>query len=217
MKPGRNFLSFVSNASTTGSISALLLANILTIFGVIFLGWDALNIVFIYWFEVAIIAGYGLLKLFTIYLFGRKRKRTGFFIKSANFLVMLILLGVLAFVMKIYLAGIFMIFGFAGFDAAGLPVVREIPFLPEFAKILPAVVSFAISHGISFVSNFLGKREFKRVSPEKVFWGAISRTWVIHVSLIAGAAITFLFKYPRGFTMVLIVAKTAFDLKAHLD
>ena len=45
------------------SLAALIAANIVPIFGVIFLGWDALSIVLLYWSESIVIGFYNVLKI----------------------------------------------------------------------------------------------------------------------------------------------------------
>ncbi|MFA6549262.1 MAG: DUF6498-containing protein, partial [Candidatus Margulisiibacteriota bacterium] len=53
---------------------ALIIANAVPIFGVIFLGWETIDILFIYWFESLIIGIFNVLKMLLTNIFEQEGK-----------------------------------------------------------------------------------------------------------------------------------------------
>jgi hypothetical protein len=79
-----------------------------------------------------------------------------------------------------------------------------------------ALLALFLSHGVSFVHNYLLKGEFAKASPQKLMISPYSRIVVMHVAIIAGAFLTMALGSPLGVLAVLIVLKTAIDVKLHL-
>jgi hypothetical protein len=73
-----------------------------------------------------------------------------------------------------------------------------------------------ISHGASFFLNYIGKREYLTTSAMRQMFAPYSRVVMLHVTIIFGAFIVAILGAPIGALIVLVVLKTAFDLRQHL-
>jgi hypothetical protein len=84
----------------------------------------------------------------------------------------------------------------------------------------PAVVIGAIalflSHGASFVLNYLGRGEYLTASPSGQMGSVYGRVVVLHITIILGSLVVAFLGSPLAALLVLIALKTAFDLGLHL-
>ena len=73
-----------------------------------------------------------------------------------------------------------------------------------------------LSHGASFFLNYLGKREYLTTSPIRQMFAPYGRVVVLHLTILIGAFAVAILGAPIGALVVLVVLKTAFDLRLHL-
>jgi uncharacterized protein DUF6498 len=85
-----------------------------------------------------------------------------------------------------------------------------------WASVAIAAVALFLSHGASFLFNYVGRREYLTASPSKQLFAPYGRVVVLHLTIIFGAFIAALLGAPIGALLVLVVLKTAFDLGLHL-
>jgi Family of unknown function (DUF6498) len=87
---------------------------------------------------------------------------------------------------------------------------------PNPWTIFLAVLILLVSHGLSFLLNFIGAGEYKRVSAAGQMFAPYGRLVVLHLTIIFGAfAISFL-GAPVVAVVILVVLKTLMDLGFHL-
>jgi uncharacterized membrane protein YjjP (DUF1212 family) len=79
-----------------------------------------------------------------------------------------------------------------------------------------AAASLAISHGLSFFINFLGKREYAEISPAQQMFQPYSRVLVLHGTTLAGGLLAGYLGAPLVSLIVMVVLKALIDLRAHL-
>ena len=79
-----------------------------------------------------------------------------------------------------------------------------------------AAISLFLSHGVSFVTNFLGRREYLAVSPSEQMREPYSRVMVLHATILAGGFLIAILGTPVAALGLLVVLKTAIDVRAHL-
>jgi hypothetical protein len=79
-----------------------------------------------------------------------------------------------------------------------------------------AAVALFISHGASFLLNYLGRREYLTTSPMRQMGAPYARVVVLHLTIIFGAFVVAFLGSPIGALIVLVTLKTAFDLGLHL-
>jgi ABC-type xylose transport system permease subunit len=108
---------------------------------------------------------------------------------------------------------VFALFGGSGnpFSETGDPFTGQLP-----AWWTLAAVSLLLSHGVSFVTNFLGKREYLAVSSQQQMGEPYSRVVVLHVTILGGGFLIEILGTPVAALVLLVVLKTAIDLRAHL-
>lgn len=206
------------------TVSALFLIGVNTIplFGVLFFGWSLFSILLLYWFENGIIGFFNVLKIalaarpmfgesnFTIN--GRPANQMGkvflvpFFI--FHYGIFWIVHGVFVFVFFGVLGG--QMFGDAGPAEIGSGFRG---FDPEGVAI--AAASLALSHGVSFFVNFIREGEYLNVSPDQQMFRPYGRVVVLHVTILGGGFLAAYLGTPLASLVLLVVLKTAIDLRAH--
>jgi hypothetical protein len=76
-------------------------------------------------------------------------------------------------------------------------------------------IGLAISHGVSFVLNYLGRGEYRKVSPQEQAQQPYSRLIVLHLAIIFGGFVSLMMGSPLGSILVLVLLKTALDVRFH--
>jgi hypothetical protein len=81
--------------------------------------------------------------------------------------------------------------------------------------VLGAVVLF-LSHGASFLLNYIGRGEYLTTTPIRQMAAPYGRVVVLHVTIIFGAFAVAALGAPIGALLILVVLKTILDLALHL-
>ena len=200
----------------------LAVANAVPLFGAIFWGWQAANIVLLYWAENLAVGFYNILKI----TFAKVPHRSGHLVKL--FLIPFFTVHYGGFTA---VHGVFVLVMFKKEDPP-FPSGDAWPCFFVFVQMLLNVIKQAYSimspemrcallalfasHGVSFVHNYLIKGEFAKANPQKLMASPYGRVAVMHVAIIAGAFLTMALGSPLGVLIVLIVLKTVIDVKLHL-
>lgn len=180
--------------------ATLVLANLVPLAGVLLLGWNAGSLLFLYWAETAIVGVWSLPKMAIV-----SRWLALIFVP-----VLMIALTIITFMHGIFALTIPLYFED---PAAAITNDRIIGLFREMAW---PVFFFAVSHGWSFFYHFLGKGEFRRLDDRDVAEGYFKRVAVTQIGIGVGLVISAPFDSPLGVLIVLVVAKTVLDLRAHL-
>jgi hypothetical protein len=188
------------------SVFFLLGANTVPLLGVLFGGWNLVEILFAYWAENVVIGFFSLLKM----IFAQDDSRG--------------LLIILTVFMKI-IGSVFFIVHFGGFTAIHGAVLFAI--FHEFlnVQIQPlellymgryVVAALFLSHGYSFVVNYLIKGERRQTKDNDPMFEPYRRVIVMHLTLVFGTGCIIILGQPFFMLLVLVILKTAVDLLAHL-
>ena len=179
---------------------ALLGANLLPIVGVLLFGWDLGAIMVLFWAESGIIGIYHLLKLAI----------------TRRWLTLLlgpVFVGHFGAFMAVHFLFIYGIF-IEGFDSKGpgdsLAEVGQL-----FIDLWPALLALTISHGISFITNFIGRREFHYMTLQEQMSEPYNRIVIMHVTIIIGGGLSLALGAPLPALILLILLKIMVDLYAH--
>ncbi len=78
-----------------------------------------------------------------------------------------------------------------------------------------AVLALFISHGVSFVQNYLLKREYATAKPDKLMGSPYGRIVVMHITIPAGGFLTMAIGSPAPLLVVLVVLKTVLEVGLH--
>jgi len=208
-------------------LSAILLVvvNAIPLIGVAFWGWSLMLILVLYWLESGVV---GVLNVFKI---ARAEGGLGELpVSLAGNRITVRLGGMAGAVGKGALIGFFVLhYGmfwavhgvfvfllplFAGLSATGSAPMDFGP-LPLDGLLL-SLVLLAASHVVSFFTNYLGRGEYLRVTPQGQMMSVYGRVVVLHVTIIAGALVVGLFGTAFAALVLLVGLKTAIDLVLHL-
>lgn len=185
------------------STAALILFNLIPLIGVLFLDWNLSSIMVLYWFENVIVGFFNALKMAkaegttpkTKLYSGRKSVTIAQ--KSGSILFFIVHFGMFTFGHGVF------IFAFFGRD------------LPAFSTLLPAALCLFVSHGISFVYNYIRNQEYKRIAFQDLFFQPYKRIFIMHITIVIGAFIAFQFEQPTLFLVLLIFLKIVVDIFSH--
>ena len=227
--------------STTSSALILVAFNALPLVGVLFWGWNVATLLVLYWVENGIV---GLLNVPKMLLArgpaspseGELRINGRVSTSNAGMVVFfLIHYGIFWVVHGVF---VFSLSAFAGLtggsfgDGSIQPLAPGVVggLIPGSVDVYPPVgvrgpdmsavtwgaIGLAISHGASFVVNFLGRKEYLRVSPGRQMFAPYGRLVILHLAIILGAFLSITIGSPIGALIVLVVLKTIVDLTLHL-
>jgi hypothetical protein len=197
------------------SVIALLLANLVPVFGVLVFHWAIFPLMFLFWLENVIIGVFNLLRM-VVAMFFVEQVLPGIPFFCVHYGIFLIGHGVL--IIALFGGGInqypILADPLSNFSlsAAGKflwPIIHE-------NHLEWGVLGFAISRGISFTTNFLGEGEYRRITATQLFWEPYGRIVVLHVALLGGAALMQAWHSPAAGLLLLVVLKTSLDLAGHL-
>jgi hypothetical protein len=215
------------------SVVLLVAVNLLPLLGVVLWGWSLMLILVLYWVESGIVGAVNVLKIaraegsrdpavsvegnrISVRMSGvgavlGRGALIGFFV--LHYGIFWVVHGVFVFLMPIF-AGVSSGvadpaapgFGFGPMDFGPLPLEG----LGLSAGLLGA------SHVVSFFTNYLGRGEYRRVTPESQMMSVYGRVIVLHITIIGGAFVIAAFGTPVAALVLLIGLKTVLDLVLHL-
>ena len=226
--------------STTSSAIVLVAFNLIPLAGVLFWGWNVATLLVLYWVENGIV---GILNVPKI-LLARGPVEPGVGALRINGRVSTSNAGAAVFFLVHYgifwvVHGIFVFSlpAFASFASGGVgdgffPLApNELGGAfpgsvgaassagvrwPDMTAVAWGALGLAISHGASFVMNYLGRREYLRVSPGRQMFAPYGRLVILHLAIILGAFVSLVIGSPVGALVVLVILKTVVDLALHL-
>lgn len=166
----------------------LVLANMTPLIGVFFFGWNANQLLLLYWAESAVIGFYTILKM-AFAKGGTDNSRLKPFM-MIFFLLHFSIFMVVHFIFLLYLFGSGLSFSYL----SGIAIQLLVLF---------------VSHGISFLTNYMGGENLK-ATPDGLFFEPYYRIIPMQLTIILGALIGM----P---ILVLVAAKTIVDLLSHLN
>lgn len=180
---------------------ALIFANLIPVAGTLFFDWRLSDVMVIYWAESAIIGFYNLLKMAVIA--GWIAIFAGaFFIGH---------FGAFMAVHFLFIYGFFLQ-GFNSINSGG--DLLEVAGL--FIDLWPALVALFISHGYSFLFNFVGKKEYQGRTLKDQMGEPYNRIVFMHLIIIFGGGITMFLGEPTLVVLAMIAIKIYLDLRAHI-
>lgn len=192
---------------------ALIAANLIPLFGVVFFGWDLRGVMLVYWAENVVV---GLWSMVRILMIGRLAAVPMVIFFCFHY-------GIFTFVHLVFVYALTDAVDWnavhwegSGFTAPSKPGAPFMPGGAFFSQLSwGALAALFISHGSSFVRNFLGG-ERQRSSIGFEMSRPYLRMVVMHVAIIAGAFAIALAGQPAALLAVLVLLKTTVDATAHV-
>jgi len=220
-------MKFSKKDLTSIPVITLVAANLLPLWGVCFLNWDAFYIILLYWSENLAIGFYNILKMaiakvkhpaehiFKLFLIPFFVVHYGGFMAVHGFFI-------LAFA-KIAEGPSVASPSIGGkswpcffvFVQLLINVIRQMLLtIPPQMKL--AIFALFISHGVSFVHNYLLKGEYATAKPKELMNKPYSRVVVLHIAIIAGGFFAMTIGSPVPLLFVIVIGKIILDIKMHL-
>jgi len=189
---------------------SLVLANFVPVAGVLFLGWDIGTLMFLFWCENAVMGVYNVLRMLAC----QPRSVVEWIVKIPVVPFFCVHYGIFCFVHGMFVVAMFMRDGST--EELGEPDLPAHLWMmlqdPSFAL---AVAGLVVSHGISFVTNFLRRGEYLTAVPKDLMMRPYGRVVALHLTLLFGGYLSLQMESPIGALLFLTLTKIALDLYAH--
>lgn len=192
------------------SATALILANLVPLAGVVVFDWDVFAVVFLFWLENLVVGGFNILRMAWVER-GAERKPLA---KVALIPFFAFHYGMFTLIHGTF---VFSIFGGGMVEGVGFPSFMTIVDVIAAQKLWIAVAALFVSHGYSFVANYLGGQEYRRVRLDRLMHQPYTRVIVLHLVIIVGGFVVLTLQEPRIGIVVLVVVKIVMDARAHLQ
>jgi hypothetical protein len=205
------------------SLAALIGANLIPLIGIFLFDWDVRFIVLLYWIENLIAAFYNILKMALLKVDHTVNNASKLFIIP----FFCIHYGGFCAVHGFFLIHFFKIGTGSspldnGSDWWG-PFIFMQMLLSVIAKIwasrppemIWAVIGLTVSHGVSFVENYILGGEYKKSSLKILMHQPYKRIFVMHIAIIAGGIFVMKLNSPLPLLIILVLIKIGVDLYLH--
>lgn len=203
------------------ALAFLLLANLLPLVGVFAWGWSLSDLLLLYWIENGVVGIYTVAKLLLVRSEGQS---PGQRLASKAFGVPFFIVhyGMFWLVHGLFVVTLFggMLFGSAG------PTIPVQPQTFFFAAVIVSwmradvlawpVAGLLVSHGVSFLSNYLAQGEYRRQSVNELMGQPYGRVVVLHLTILAGGFLVMLLGQSQLVLLLFVAVKVIVDMRAHL-
>ena len=214
------------------SALALILANLVPLAGVVWLDWRVFDVLLLYWAENVVIGAVNVLRMLScrprLGIIELAEDRSGLQFTdtqratvsrfTAGFRYFLIPFFVIHYGMFCFghYSAVISLFGDEFRIAGGSQSLFGVSLVEAWQSPLwIAVAAIAISHLLSFFTNFVGRGEYQRTNLMQLMRRPYGRIIVLHVSVIAGGFLVTVLGDPTWMLLVLIIMKSAIDLRMH--
>jgi hypothetical protein len=193
----------------TPSVAVLFVANLVPLYGILYLDWQVFTMMIIFWLENVVIGFYNALKMLFY------RSSTGEADISKFFLIPFFIFhyGMFTAGHGIFIVHLFGGDSSTGTDGMGLFTIWRIIVDYQLGFML---VVLLVSHGFSFIWNYLGKQEYLRMTPKILMHKPYNRIILLHITILAGGFLAMLLNETLVALVVLLGLKIIFDIRAHL-
>lgn len=198
----------IGRLDSTGLV--LVLANLVPLYGVFAWDWEVFPILFLFWFENIVIGILNAARMLTAWPeepapLAKRLFLTAFFCVHYG--------------MFTAIHGVFVITLFGGMGdrldgvLPGPDLVNQL--ILEQHLLIP-VTALLVSHGYSYVVNFLARGEFRHATPKELMARPYRRVVLLHITILAGGGLVMMLDAPLLGLILLIALKAGLDLAAHL-
>lgn len=190
------------------SATVLVAANLVPLLGVVVLDWDVFSVVFLFWIENVIVGLFNVLRMVWVER-GAERAPVA--------KIVLIPFFVFHYGMFTLVHGVF-VFAMFGRVAAqsGFPTVENVTDVIVEYHLWVAVLVLALSHGYSFVRNYVAGQEYRHVTLRQLMAQPYGRIMVLHLTILGGGLLVMALQLPAVAVAILVGLKVSIDVRAHL-
>jgi len=188
------------------SLGMLLAMNLIPLGGAIFAGWDVGFILLVYWAENVVIGVINVAKL------AMAQGGTGRFDPAC---IPMIPFFMVHYGMFCFGHGVFvLVLSQGGLQGAGFDPFTALPQRLKGELLIP-VIGLAISHGVSFFQNYIGKGEYRERSAAAQMLAPYGRIVILHVVILFGGFVVMLLGSALPLLILLVLIKIVIDLALH--
>jgi hypothetical protein len=185
------------------------LAYLVPVFGVLVLHWEVFPLMFLFWSENVVVGAFNVLKMLA------NQPASPF-----NWIVKFFLIPFFCvhYGMFTYVHGVLVVAFFGGNpkNMNGFPTATGFWHVMNEYALGWAILGLVVSHGISYVTNYLGKGEYQRVGINQLMSQPYGRIMVMHFTILIGGFLIMALHSPVAGLLLLVVLKTALDLSSHV-
>ena len=219
------------------TVVALIVVNLIPLIGVLSLGWDAYTLLILYWIESGVV---GIINVFKILraegpttIAGTTIRITGW--RGASWTQSAMhpgpaastaqgaVKGVLVFFFLLHYGIFWIVHGVFVFV---LPLIFNITNLfmgqrslfpsLDVPWLVFAAIALFVSHLFSYWVNFIGRGEYRNISPAAQMMQPYGRVFVLHLVIVLGGTLIFTLGQPVALLVLLVIGKTVLDIALHL-
>jgi len=183
------------------SMLVLIGVNLIPLFFVLFGEWTLAEVVVLFWAESAVIGFYTLLKIAVVAKWWAPFPGLFFLGHFGGFMAIHFM-----FIYLMFVRGL----NTQVPDPGALEALSHL-FTPLWSPLL----ALFLSHGVSFILNFLRGREYENTTVQSLMTAPYGRIVVMQLTLIFGGWVVMLLKDPMPALALLIVFKVIADLRGH--
>lgn len=197
------------------SAVVLVAANLVPLFGVLLFEWNLFSVIFLYWAENLVIGFYN---IFKIALAEGSDAGEKYYALKAGY-------AELPFKSKVSSHGhgksslvVFFCFHYGIFTLGHGAFVYGLFGIGNDLSggLFYTFILLLFSHGFSFFQNYIGKKEYLKASPERLFMQPYGRILIMHFVILAGGFVSMALGSPVYALLILILLKTVTDLFSHV-
>lgn len=190
----------------TWPLAAAIILNLIPVAGVLFWGWSAFALIFLYWMENLVIGARTLLSMLANALVtsGANWPGTLFFMLFFTVHYGMFCFGHGTFIMALFGNGAY------GESIIDLPGALRTVFATQ-TNLYLGLASIVVWQIIQFVL-FLARGEAKRTSPSALMGAPYPRIMILQVTIIFGGFVLMLLNQPAGGILILALVKMAYDV-----
>lgn len=205
------------------STASLIGANLTPLVGVLFFGWDAGTMVVLYWSENLIVGFYSILRMALASVKPEKAAAHVWKLVLGPFFCFHF--GGFCAIHGVFVLAFFYPESLTGLDDRGWPgplfvLGMGVSVASRLVRNLPpgaiwTLASLFVSHGVSFVENYLLGGEYRTTNPGDQMSRPYARVAIMHVTLLLGALPVLLLGTPAAMVAILVLIKLCLDLYFH--
>jgi Family of unknown function (DUF6498) len=186
----------------------LIIANLIPVYGVLFLDWKVFSLIFLFWLENVIVGFYNVLKMLSC----KPENGTNWLGKIFIVPFFTIHYGIFTVVHGIF---VFVLFGSKTIQFSGFPGPELLLELLSMNNLSYVAMSLFLSHGFSFLWNYIGKKEYETTDLKTLMGKPYGRIVVLHLTILIGGFLLMALNSPIFGLLLFIALKIVMDISAH--
>ena len=185
-----------------------IVANLIPIYGVLYLDWPVFPLLFLFWFENLIIGSLNAVKMLMVAPDDKVRWIGKlFYVPFFCFHY-----GIFTMVHGVFVFGFFG----KGFSEQAFPTPDVIVQAIRYYHLEWAVLGLVLSHLISFFVNYVGHAEYKHSSLQGLMQQPYGRVAVLHITVLGAGFLMAILNSPVIGLILLMVLKIILDVRSHI-